>query len=410
MFFPENNAFFHGTLTFADTPVEVSLKRLGRVGSYTTAERWAGTPHSPEELELFFLLMRAFDDPAVSVRSQAVYYLRLLRDPLAERSVTRARRRLRLEELAGLPRHDVPRVWLLGPCEGAGPPAQGSIDLTAEYPSAGGKITWRERSRQGGRYEASGPATFAYFRLQSGSRQPALLAVHSVGDVTVWHNGPTSSAKAEKDLPLDLQPGSNDILCASPVPISTCASAPREGVSAALPERLDSSLLASRLKEAGGAEAVAPEFLPLDWPHEVGKGDPVQGRKLFGTIGCVKCHAIASDQKGGGGPSLAEARNRFTVPYLVESVLLPSKQVAEPFRGSVIATHSGQVLTGLVVNESVEQLELLLPDASLKTILKSEIEERKAAPTSPMPAGLVKTPQELRDLLAYLLSERPTPP
>ena len=30
--------------------------------------------------------------------------------------------------------------------------------------------------------------------------------------------------------------------------------------------------------------------------------------------------------------------------------------------------------------------------------------------TSPMPAGLVRTPAELRDLLAYLLSERPLPP
>ena len=37
----------------------------------------------------------------------------------------------------------------------------------------------------------------------------------------------------------------------------------------------------------------------------------------------------------------------------------------------------------------------------------ADIEERKAASTSIMPEGLVKTPQELRDLLAYLLTPGP---
>jgi putative heme-binding domain-containing protein len=177
-----------------------------------------------------------------------------------------------------------------------------------------------------------------------------------------------------------------------------------------LPEKLNASLLAERLKSGGGGEKIAAEFLEVDWPQASGQGDAAQGRKLFGTLGCVKCHAIAPDQKGGGAPSLVDVRKRFTVPYLVESVLLPSKQVAEPFKAAVIVTDDGQIVTGLVVSESEAELELLLADATRKTIAKRQIEERSIAAISPMPAGIVKTPAELRDLLAYLLSENPTPP
>ncbi|HJT79016.1 MAG TPA: c-type cytochrome, partial [Gemmataceae bacterium] len=61
----------------------------------------------------------------------------------------------------------------------------------------------------------------------------------------------------------------------------------------------------------------SPEFLAVDWQQEVRRGDTAEGRKLFGTLGCVKCHAITAGQKGGGAPSLTEAGKRFTVPYLV---------------------------------------------------------------------------------------------
>ena len=98
------------------------------------------------------------------------------------------------------------------------------------------------------------------------------------------------------------------------------------------------------------------------------------------------------------------------MPYLVESILLPSRQVAEQFRAVVIHTVKGQVLSGLVVNETADGVELLLPDATRKAVAKSEIEERTVSTLSPMPAGLVTSPRELRDLLVYLLSDNPLLP
>src|SRR5262249_8784974 len=151
---------------------------------------------------------------------------------------------------------------------------------------------------------------------------------------------------------------------------------------------------------------IGPEFL-IDWQQEIAKGNVEQGRKLFGSLGCAKCHAITADQKGGGAPSLTEAGKRFTLPHLVESVLLPSKQVAEPFRAPNITTLGGQLVSGLVVRETAEELDLLLSDATTKTIKKKDIEVRTLTAVSPMPAGVVKSPAELRDLLAYVLSNNP---
>ena len=53
-------------------------------------------------------------------------------------------------------------------------------------------------------------------------------------------------------------------------------------------------------------------------------------------------------------PSLAEAGKRFTAPYVVESILLPSKQVADAFRATTLTLTDGRVLTGLVVNETAD--------------------------------------------------------
>jgi hypothetical protein len=77
--------------------------------------------------------------------------------------------------------------------------------------------------------------------------------------------------------------------------------------------------------------------------------------------------------------------------------------VSPVFRATLFVLRDGKTFTGLVLGETSEKIELLLPDATRKTIAVSEVEERKVQNTSPMPAGLVKTPEELRDLLAFLL-------
>lgn len=146
-------------------------------------------------------------------------------------------------------------------------------------------------------------------------------------------------------------------------------------------------------------------FEGIDWQVEAAKGDPSRGRLLFGEagVGCSKCHAVTPDQSVAGGPSLADAGKRFAVGYLAESVLVPDKVVAPLFRATTVVTDDGRSVTGLVAGQTGDELELVVADGSRVVIPTAQIDERVPKDVSPMPAGLVRTPAELRDILAYLL-------
>ena len=73
------------------------------------------------------------------------------------------------------------------------------------------------------------------------------------------------------------------------------------------------------------------------------------------------------------------------------------------FRATLIVATSGKTYTGLVITETADRLELLQADAKKITFAKTDIETRKLQNLSPMPPGLLKQPNELRDLLAFLL-------
>ncbi|OWK46501.1 LamG-like jellyroll fold domain-containing protein [Fimbriiglobus ruber] len=415
--YPAGNAFFHRALRFADAAEPVDLAALGPIGSYTIAQKWKATPADADETVLFELLSRALNDTSAPVKAQAAYYLGLLRDPRTEPGVDRVTRELNGGGLDALAPIFVGAAWLVGPFpDGAlgaateHPLQRGPIDLAAMYPAGSGTVAWRKIEAVDGAYQwpvSTAASTFVYFRVQSRSRQPALLTATTKG-VRVWHNGRPVEIPTTGGILLDLQPGSNDVLVrASEGPLVLAVRA-KERVTPQAPEKADGTLLADRLKSGGAA--IGREFLDVDWIKEAKTGDAERGRKLFGSLGCAKCHAITPDQAGGGAPSLADAGRRFTATYLVESILTPDKQVAQEFRASKVVTVDGQVLTGLVVRESPTEVELLLPDTSRRIIKTADVEERKASPSSPMPAGLVRTPAELRDLLTYLSSDRPAPP
>jgi len=423
---------------------KVDLRKLGRAGSFTMAEWWKQCPRTPEQTELFEMLKRRLADEDSAVRLQAAYYLWLLADPTIESQVASVATAADEARLAALPMKTIDRVWLVGPFgapEGAAgaphaSPENGAIDLAAKYQVAREPVRWEEVAAEKGVYPLATPAGssavtyYGYYRLQSTVSQRARLVVTSGGAIKVWQNGAAIYENAvvaggnrfANVLLLDLQPGSNDLLIrahdlrqTSNQPLSLELSySDLPTVIATLPEKLGLGTLAERLKQGAGGDQnkIADEFLAVDWAQAAATGDAARGRKLFGAdaLGCVKCHAIVPGQSGGGGPSLVDAKKRFTTAHLVESVLLPSKQIAPVFRGARVATDEGQVYTGLIVNETADRLELMLPDATHKTLAKADIEVREPIDISPMPSGLVKTPAELRDLLAYLMSEKPLAP
>ena len=141
-----------------------------------------------------------------------------------------------------------------------------------------------------------------------------------------------------------------------------------------------------------------------NWVAEAAAGNPKQGRALFEKLGCVKCHAAADSDAGRGAPSLANAGARFSVTYLAESILAPNKEVSPAFRGTELTFANDEDVSGLVVGETADELELLLVNGTRRSFQKKAITSRRLQEISPMPEGLIKDAAELRDLLAFLMS------
>lgn len=422
------------TIQFADE--QVDLRKSGRIGNFTVADHWKSVPHSAEQESLFGLLLAALEDKSEAVRLQAAHFLSLLNDPRSEPAVLRVIADTEEQRLLAARAVGVAKVWLAGPFADGDQgfaavhaPEEAAIDLDAEYETPQGIVTWQEAAPMPNHFNFArlfGPvvdaSAYAFCRLESGSRQRMQLLVGSDDGVKVWHNGQlvwtndeTRSALPFQDVIfLNLEPGSNDILVrvrnrSGEWGMYLFHRALREVV-ARLPDKVGVASLAERLAEAsqGGTKAsIAPEFLNVDWLQSVEEGDAEQGRKLYQAAGCVKCHALQADAGPIGGPSLADARKRFTVPYLVESILLPNKQISPVFRATRLITKDGLEYSGLLVGETAEKVELLLNDTKRVTISKEEVESRDLLEQSPMPQGVVKTPQELRDILRYLLDGKP---
>lgn len=134
-----------------------------------------------------------------------------------------------------------------------------------------------------------------------------------------------------------------------------------------------------------------------------------RGRELFRISLCSRCHR-AENSGGVVGPDLTSVARRFGRRDLLLSILEPSRVVDEKYRSEQIVTTDGRVLVGRIVTGGdyrATELRLLtdpLRPAEFIEIDKSDIEMHQPSNQSPMPVGLLDslTPDEIRDLLAYL--------
>jgi quinoprotein glucose dehydrogenase len=95
---------------------------------------------------------------------------------------------------------------------------------------------------------------------------------------------------------------------------------------------------------------------------------------------------------------------------LLEAVVHPNARVADGYATTVIVTDEGLTFSGIVVAETADTITLKLPDGTTQAIAANSVDERASGPSS-MPADLAGklTRRELRDLVAWLQSLRPSP-
>jgi putative heme-binding domain-containing protein len=134
--------------------------------------------------------------------------------------------------------------------------------------------------------------------------------------------------------------------------------------------------------------------------------DLSRGKRLFAETGCAQCHRVGAEG-GVAGPDLTAVGARFDARALLESIIEPSKVVADTYRSVAITTKAGLIHEGRVISEDDRNVILAtnpIDSDDRRRIAKSQIASQRVSEVSSMPEGLLNTLQrdEVLDLLAWL--------
>src|SRR6185436_9679278 len=141
-----------------------------------------------------------------------------------------------------------------------------------------------------------------------------------------------------------------------------------------------------------------------------GDGDAVAGERIFfhhRVASCFRCH----EYEGRGytvGPDLSTIGKSMNRERFIQSIVQPSREIAPQFTPWIVLTKDGETFSGLYVGEEVDgTLKLADQNGRVRRIHPRDIEQKKPSEQSIMPAGLADnlTPQELKDLAAFLLKK-----
>ena len=134
--------------------------------------------------------------------------------------------------------------------------------------------------------------------------------------------------------------------------------------------------------------------------------DPDRGRALFGRI-CAQCHRLF-DQGGDVGPDLTGS-DRANPDYILENVLDPSATVGRDYTVTTVATRDGRLVSGHPPRADAGRPGDPDPLRADHLAARRRRGDQDSSTSSMMPEGQLDplTPQEIRDLFAYLAATRP---
>ena len=143
-----------------------------------------------------------------------------------------------------------------------------------------------------------------------------------------------------------------------------------------------------------------------DLAKRLAKRDLANGHRVLRQAACTACHVF--DGEGLAiGPDLTAIGARFDTRAILESIIEPSKVIADKYRNVSLTTKQGELIEGRLVGEREKSL-LIAPNAyqpsQVREVKLNMVATRKDSQFSPMPPGLVNsfTREEILDLLALL--------
>ena len=133
-------------------------------------------------------------------------------------------------------------------------------------------------------------------------------------------------------------------------------------------------------------------------------GNAWRGRRIFynhEAAQCVRCHAVF-ERGGNAGPGLAGVGDRLSEEELLESLILPSATLALGYGVVILEMKDGETVSGIVMEETPDEMSLKIGKEDLRTVDKSQIAKREEIPSSMPAMGDILTKREIRDLIAFL--------
>ena len=142
-------------------------------------------------------------------------------------------------------------------------------------------------------------------------------------------------------------------------------------------------------------------------------GNADNGRKIFREktqTECLRCHKCEIGDSI-VGPELTHIGATKDRADLLESVVWPSKKIAEGFETVVLMLTNGDVAAGTFAGQDAAGVKLKVPDAQGKmqtqVVPLAQIKERQSAPSPMLPGmGEMLTRAELRDVIEYLATRK----
>jgi putative heme-binding domain-containing protein len=136
-------------------------------------------------------------------------------------------------------------------------------------------------------------------------------------------------------------------------------------------------------------------------------GDPVRGEQIFRrpAAACAACHAIGSAGPT-LGPNLAALGSATDTSYIVDSILEPSKAIAEHYETTQISLRDGTVRVGVIAAKGEREVVLRDPvDRGQEIRIPVESIREIKTLDSLMPVGLadqLQSRQEFLDLSRFI--------
>lgn len=133
-----------------------------------------------------------------------------------------------------------------------------------------------------------------------------------------------------------------------------------------------------------------------------------KGKAMFAASLCISCHTMRGEG-GTAGPDLTQLGTRFSYKDMLESIIDPNKTISDQFGSTVFYLKEGGSVIGRIISQDNDKYVIsqnpFAPQIT-RDILKKDVVRTRVSEISPMLPGLINrlSPDELRDLLAYLKS------